>query len=124
MIEVLNLEKHYTVAEKEPGLSGSLKSFFKRQTKLVKAVGNVSFRIESGEMVGFLGANGAGKTTTLKILSGLLHPTGGSARVAGFVPFERKTNFLKTITLIMGQKQQLMWDLPALDSFLVNQAIY
>ena len=124
MIEVLNLEKHYTVAEKEPGLSGSLKSFFKRQTKLVKAVGNVSFTIESGEMVGFLGANGAGKTTTLKILSGLLHPTGGSARVAGFVPFERKTNFLKTITLIMGQKQQLMWDLPALDSFLVNQAIY
>ena len=124
MIEVINLEKHYTVAEKEPGLAGSLKSFFKRQTKLVKAVNNVNFRIESGEMVGFLGANGAGKTTTLKILSGLLHPTGGSARVAGFVPFERKTNFLKTITLIMGQKQQLMWDLPALDSFLVNQAIY
>jgi ABC-2 type transport system ATP-binding protein len=124
MIEVQNLEKHYTVAEKEPGLSGSLKSFFKRQTKLVKAVNNVSFTIESGEMVGFLGANGAGKTTTLKILSGLLHPTGGSARVAGYVPFERKTNFLKTITLIMGQKQQLMWDLPALDSFLVNQAIY
>ncbi len=124
MIEVINLEKHYTVAEKEPGLAGSLKSFFKRQTKLVKAVNNVNFRIESGEMVGFLGANGAGKTTTLKILSGLLHPTGGSARVAGYVPFERKTNFLKTITLIMGQKQQLMWDLPALDSFLVNQAIY
>jgi ABC-2 type transport system ATP-binding protein len=124
MIEVQNLEKHYTVAEKEPGLSGSLKSFFKRQTKLVKAVSNVNFAIQSGEMVGFLGANGAGKTTTLKILSGLLHPTGGSARVAGYVPFERKTNFLKTITLIMGQKQQLMWDLPALDSFLVNQAIY
>ncbi len=124
MIEVLNLEKHYTVAEKEPGLAGSLKSFFKRQTKLVKAVNNVNFAIESGEMVGFLGANGAGKTTTLKILSGLLHPTGGSARVAGYVPFERQTNFLKTITLIMGQKQQLMWDLPALDSFLVNQAIY
>jgi ABC-2 type transport system ATP-binding protein len=124
MIEVLNLEKHYIVAEKEPGLAGSLKSFFKRQTKQVKAVDNVSFSILHGEMIGFLGANGAGKTTTLKILSGLLHPTGGSARVAGFVPFERKTNFLKTITLIMGQKQQLMWDLPALDSFLVNQAIY
>ncbi len=105
-------------------MTGSLKSFFKRQTKLVKAVDGVSFSIARGEMIGFLGANGAGKTTTLKILSGLLHPTGGEARVDGFVPFERKTNFLKTITLIMGQKQQLMWDLPAQDSFLVNQAIY
>ena len=124
MIEVKNLQKHYTVAEKEPGLAGSLKSFFKRQNKLVKAVDGVNFTIQSGEMVGFLGANGAGKTTTLKMLSGLLYPSGGLARVAGFVPFERKNNFLKSMTLIMGQKQQLMWDLPALDSFLVNQAIY
>ncbi len=124
MIEVENLQKHYTVAEKEPGLAGSLKSFFKRQNKLVKAVDGVNFTIQTGEMVGFLGANGAGKTTTLKMLSGLLYPSGGLARVAGFVPFERKTNFLKSMTLIMGQKQQLMWDLPALDSFLVNQAIY
>ncbi len=124
MIEVTNLEKHYTVAEKEPGIAGSLKSFFSRKTKTVKAVDGVSFSITAGEMVGFLGANGAGKTTTLKMLSGLLHPTAGIAKVAGFTPFERRSSFLKTMTLVMGQKQQLLWDLPASDSFLVNQAIY
>ncbi len=124
MIEVTNLEKHYTVAEKEPGLAGSIRSFFSRKSKTVKAVDGVSFSIAPGEMVGFLGANGAGKTTTLKMLSGLLHPTAGSARVAGFTPFERRASFLKTITLVMGQKQQLLWDLPALDSFQVNRAIY
>ena len=95
-----------------------------KQFGKVKALDNVSLLVQQGEIIALLGPNGAGKTTTLKILSGLLHPTGGSARVAGYVPFERQTNFLKTITLIMGQKQQLMWDLPALDSFLVNQAIY
>ena len=117
MIEVSNLEKHYTVAEKEPGIAGSLRSFFSRKTKTVKAVDGVSFSIAAGEMVGFLGANGAGKTTTLKMLSGLLHPTAGTARVAGFTPFERRSSFLKTMTLVMGQKQQLLWDLPASDSF-------
>jgi ABC-2 type transport system ATP-binding protein len=124
MIEVRNLEKHYTVAEKEPGFVASVRSFFSRKTRLVRAVDGVTFDIASGEVVGFLGPNGAGKTTTLKMLSGLLHPTGGTARVAGFTPFERKAAFLKQITLVMGQKQQLIWDLPALDSFLVNQAIY
>jgi ABC-2 type transport system ATP-binding protein len=124
MIEVSALEKHYRVAEKEPGLSGSLRGFFSRKFKTVKAVDGVSFNIAAGEMVGFLGANGAGKTTTLKMLSGLLHPTAGVARVAGFTPFERRSSFLKTITLVMGQKQQLLWDLPALDSFQVNRAIY
>ena len=124
MIEAQGLEKHYTVHEKEPGLAGSLRSFFRRQTKEVRAVDGVSFRIEGGEMVGFLGPNGAGKTTTLKMLAGLLYPSGGTARVAGFIPKERRNEFLKTITLVMGQKQQLLWDLPALDSFLVNQAIY
>ncbi len=124
MIEVRGLEKHYVVAEKEPGLAGSLRSFFNRKTKTVKAVDGVSFTLDQREMVGFLGPNGAGKTTTLKMLSGLLHPSKGTASVAGFVPFERRSGFLKTITLVMGQKQQLIWDLPALDSFLVNQAIY
>ncbi len=124
MIEVSNLEKHYSVAEKEAGFAGSLRSFFSRKTKTVKAVDGVSFKLEAGEVVGFLGPNGAGKTTTLKMLSGLLHPTGGTARVLGYTPFERRASFLKAITLVMGQKQQLIWDLPAMDSFLVNQAIY
>jgi ABC-2 type transport system ATP-binding protein len=124
MIEVQDLEKHYTVAEKEPGLMGSVRSFFRRKTKTVRAVDGVNLHLAQGEMIGFLGPNGAGKTTTLKMLSGLLHPSKGTAKVAGFVPFERKKEFLKTITLVMGQKQQLLWDLPALDSFLVNQAIY
>lgn len=124
MIHIENLAKHYRVAEKEAGLAASVQSFFRPKTKTVKAVDGVSFDIAAGEMVGFLGPNGAGKTTTLKMLSGLLHPTSGSASVMGFTPFDRKTNFLKSITLVMGQKQQLIWDLPAGDSFLVNQAIY
>ncbi len=124
MIAVQGLEKHYTVHEKEPGLAGSLKSFFRRTTKIVRAVDGISCTIDAGEMVGFLGPNGAGKTTTLKMLAGLLYPTGGTLHVDQFTPRERRPEFLKTITLVMGQKQQLVWDLPALDSFLVNQAIY
>jgi ABC-2 type transport system ATP-binding protein len=124
IIEVDKLQKHYTVHEKEPGFVGSLRAFVKRTNKTVRAVDGVSFAIDAGEMVGFLGPNGAGKTTTLKMLAGLLHPTGGLVRVAGWTPKERRSQFLKTITLVMGQKQQLLWDLPALDSFRVNQAIY
>jgi ABC-2 type transport system ATP-binding protein len=124
MIDVRELEKHYVVHEKEPGFRGSLRAFFNRKTKIVHAVERVSFQVGAGEMVGFLGPNGAGKTTTLKMLAGLLHPTGGEVRVNSYVPKERKAAFLKTITLVMGQKQQLLWDLPALDSFRVNQAIY
>lgn len=124
MIEVEDLQKHYLVSEKEPGFVGSLRSFVRRRNRTVRAVDGVSFAIEAGEMVGFLGPNGAGKTTTLKMLSGLLHPTGGAVRVAGYTPRQRRSEFLKTITLVMGQKQQLIWDLPAYDSFLVNQAIY
>lgn len=124
IIDVTALQKQYTVHEKEPGLVGSLRAFVRRQSRIVRAVDGVSFAIDSGEMVGFLGPNGAGKTTTLKMLAGLLHPTGGNVRVAGFTPKDRRAAFLKTITLVMGQKQQLIWDLPALDSFRVNQAIY
>ncbi len=124
IIQVQDLAKHYTVHEKEPGFRGSLRSFVRRQSKTVRAVDGVTFRIGAGEMVGFLGPNGAGKTTTLKMLSGLLHPTSGEVRVAGYTPKQRRAAFLKTITLVMGQKQQLIWDLPALDSFRVNQAIY
>jgi ABC-2 type transport system ATP-binding protein len=124
VIHVSHLSKHYTVHEKEAGFVGSLRAFVNRKTKIVKAVDGISFDIQAGEMVGFLGSNGAGKTTTLKMLSGLLHPSSGTVRVTEFEPKRRQKNFLKSITLVMGQKQQLTWDLAAVDSFLVNQAIY
>ncbi len=123
-IIVNKLSKHYEVHKKEPGLAGSLKAFVRRRYETVKAVDAISLSIEPGEMVGFLGPNGAGKTTTLKVLSGLLYPTAGEVSVHGFTPFERKPAFLKQITLVMGQKQQLFWDLPALETFEVNKAIY
>lgn len=124
IIEVENLSKVYPVAVKEPGLKGTLLHFFRRTYRSVEAVKQVSFQIESGEVVGFLGANGAGKTTTLKMLTGLIHPSTGLVRVAGYVPFRRQVGFLKQITLVMGQKQQLIWDLPALDSLKINAAVY
>ncbi|MGF1515607.1 MAG: ATP-binding cassette domain-containing protein [Elainellaceae cyanobacterium] len=124
MIEVEQLSKTYPVPIKEPGLKGTLAHFFKRRYRQVQAVKQVSFSIEPGEVVGFLGPNGAGKTTTLKMLTGLVHPSGGRVQVAGQVPFRRTTSFLHNITLVMGQKQQLIWDLPTLDSLRINAAIY
>jgi len=123
-IQVKNLKKFYKVHKKEPGLKGSVKSLFKRKYEAVRAVNNVSFEIGEGELVGFIGPNGAGKTTTLKCLSGLLYPDGGSPSVLGFNPWERKTEFLKQIALVMGQKNQLWWDLPPLETFLLNKEIY
>lgn len=123
-VHVRDLKKQYAVHEKDPGLAGSLRAFVSRKTRLVDAVKSVSFDLAPGEVVGFLGPNGAGKTTTLKMLSGLLHPSGGSVEVLGFEPRRRQREYLRQMTLVMGQKQQLIWDLPALDSFLVNQAIY
>lgn len=123
-IIVEQLCKYYQVHHKEAGLIGSLRAFFNRQYRDVKAVDDVNFTIEAGEMVGFLGPNGAGKTTTLKVLSGLLYPTRGRAVVLGFTPYERKRAFLEQFTLVMGNKNQLLWDLPAMESFLVNRAIY
>lgn len=119
-----NLSKFYPVAIKEPGLKGTITHFFRRTYKTIEAVKQVTFQIQPGEVVGFLGANGAGKTTTLKMLTGLIHPSAGQVRVAGHVPFQRKSAFLQQITLVMGQKQQLIWDLPALDSLKINAAIY
>jgi ABC-2 type transport system ATP-binding protein len=124
IIQVDHLSKRYPVALKEPGLAGTIRHFFRRQYRQVEAVRQVSFAIEAGEVVGFLGPNGAGKTTTLKMLTGLIHPSAGQVTVNGHVPFRREAGFLQDITLVMGQKQQLLWDLPALDSLRINAAIY
>jgi ABC-2 type transport system ATP-binding protein len=123
-IIVDRLSKVYPVAIKEPGFKGTIEHFFQRQYRQIHAVRDVSFQIEAGEVVGFLGANGAGKTTTLKMLSGLIHPSTGLVKVAEQIPFKREAAFLKQITLVMGQKQQLIWDLPTLDSLKINAAVY
>jgi len=124
VIHVSELTKIFKVPEREAGLRAAVKSLFRRKTRDVNAVDAISFEIEPGEVVGFLGPNGAGKTTTLKMLSGLLYPTGGEARVLGHVPSKREKDYLRQITLVMGNRNQLQWDLPALDSFELNRAIY
>ncbi len=123
-IQVEDLTRTFTSLKKDPGLRGTVRSIFTRQTVSVQAVKGVSFSIEPGEIVGFLGPNGAGKTTTLKMLSGILHPTSGRASVLGYTPWERRNPYLRQISLVMGQKNQLWWDLPALDSFLLLKEIY
>jgi ABC-2 type transport system ATP-binding protein len=124
IIQVEDLSKIYQVANKEAGIKGTLQHFWQRQYKNIPAVQHVSFSIEPGEIVGFLGANGAGKTTTLKMLTGLVYPSSGYLRVADAIPARREPAFLKQITLILGQKQQLIWDLPAMDSLRINAAVY
>ena len=123
-IDVSLLTKTYQVSEREGGFGAAVSGFFHRKFQDVHAVQEVSFVIEPGEVVGFLGPNGAGKTTTLKMLSGLLHPTSGKAHVLGYTPWERKHAYLRSMTLVMGQRSRLSWDIPAADSFLLNQAIY
>src|SRR5207253_1134904 len=124
IIEAVNLTKTYRVSQKKEGFLGALRGLYRREYKEVRAVDDVSFTIEPGEIVGFLGPNGAGKTTTLKMLSGLIYPTSGSARVLDFVPWDRADAFRRQFSLVMGQKQQLWWDLPAGDSFQLHREIY
>jgi ABC-2 type transport system ATP-binding protein len=118
------LSKTYRVGVKQPGFKGTFNHFFNRQYREINAVHQVSFELMIGEMVGFLGSNGAGKTTTLKMLTGLIHASGGTIEVVGYNPTQRQPTFLKKISLVMGQKQQLIWDLPALDSLRINGAVY
>jgi ABC-2 type transport system ATP-binding protein len=124
MILVRNLVKHYKVHSRPPGVRAALRSLVHRHYDVVKAVDGISFSIEAGERVGFLGPNGAGKTTTLKVLSGLLVPTDGEVRVLGHEPSRRAYDFLSSIMLVAGQKNQLLWDLPPADTFDLNRAIY
>ena len=123
-VETRELRKTYVQPKRAPGMMGSVKSLFKGDKTEVEAVRGISLRLERGERVGFLGPNGAGKTTTLKMLSGILHPSGGEARVMGFEPWRRDARMLRRMALVMGNKQQLWWDLPAMDSFAVLKEIY
>jgi ABC-2 type transport system ATP-binding protein len=124
VVEVEGLRKVFKVPERDAGLAAAVRSLVNRKYRYVPAVDGISFTIEPGEVVGFLGPNGAGKTTTLKMLSGLLHPTDGTLRVLGHVPQRRERDYLRRIALVMGNRNQLQWDIPAADSFELNRAIY
>lgn len=124
VIEVSGLTKTFRTYKKQPGFSGALRGLFRREYEQVAAVSNVNFKIEPGELVGFLGPNGAGKTTTLKMLAGLLNPTTGQAKVLGYVPWERHDGYRRQFALLLGQKNQLWWDLPARESLELNAKIY
>lgn len=124
IIEVENLVKQFKVSEKKEGLKGALASLLSRNHKIVKAVDGISFRIERGEMIGFIGPNGAGKSTTIKMLTGILFPSGGKAKVLDYVPFEQREQYTKHIGVVFGQRTQLWWDLPVIESFRLLRHIY
>src|SRR5947207_3898965 len=123
VIEVSGLTKTFRTYKKQPGFAGALKGLFRRQYEQIAAVNHVDFSIAAGELVGFLGPNGAGKTTTLKMLAGLLYPSGGSAKVLGYIPWERQDGYRRQFALVLGQKNQLWWDLPARSSLELNANI-
>ncbi|MEM7336007.1 MAG: ABC transporter ATP-binding protein [Chloroflexota bacterium] len=124
IINVQKLQKVYTINEREAGVAAAVRSLFKRKTRDIVAVNQIDLQVGQGEIVGFLGPNGAGKTTTLKMLAGLLHPTSGSASVLGFSPWERQRPYLRQMTLVMGQRNQLVWDIPAADTFALHRVVY
>ena len=123
-ITVKNISKSFKTYNRDPGLKGALKSFFNRQYTQFHALKNINLNVEDGEILGILGENGAGKTTLIKLMVGLLHPTAGNIKVNDYIPWDRKNDFLKMITVVMGQKNQLWWDIPASESFLLNKRIY
>lgn len=124
VIQTKNLRKEFTIYKREAGIIGSLKGLFHRKKETITAVNNINLEIEEGEFIGFIGPNGAGKTTTLKMMSGILYPTSGEITVLDHKPFKREAELQKQFALVMGQKNQLWWDLPAMDSFLLNKSIY
>jgi ABC-2 type transport system ATP-binding protein len=123
-IQVNELSKHFRLFKREAGLSGALRSFIHRKYENFHALNKISLNIDDGEILGILGENGAGKTTLIKLLAGLLHPSSGEVEINGFTPWNRKSSFLKQISVVMGQKNQLWWDIPASESFLLNKKIY
>ena len=123
-IEVKNLTKYFKIFKRSPGLKGAIRSFFNRKYENCYAVKDCSLSIDKGEIIGVLGENGAGKTTLMKMMVGLLHPSSGTVTIDGYVPWKRENRFLKEISIVMGQKNQLWWDIPASESFLLNQSIY
>ena len=120
-IKVQNISKHFKTYDREAGLKGAFKSFFNRQYTNFHALTDINLEVNDGEILGVLGENGAGKTTLIKLMVGLLHPSTGSVEVNNFIPWERNYDFLKSITVVMGQKNQLWWDIPASESFLLNK---
>ena len=123
-IKIKNISKSFKTYNRDPGLKGALKSFINRQYTHFEALKNINLNIQEGEILGILGENGAGKTTLIKLMVGLLHPTSGNIQVNDFIPWNRNYDFLKMITVVMGQKNQLWWDIPASESFLLNKRIY
>ena len=124
LIQVNNLSKSFKIFKRKPGIKGALKSFLKRDYHLFHALTNINLNVSEGEILGILGENGAGKTTLIKLIIGLLHPTSGQISVNGYVPWERNHNYLRKVSVVMGQKNQLWWDIPASESFLLNKHIY
>ena len=123
-IKVSNISKSFKTYNRAPGIKGALKSFFNRQYTDFHALKNINLNIDEGEILGILGENGAGKTTLIKLMVGLLHPTAGDIKINNYTPWNRNNDFLKMITVVMGQKNQLWWDIPASESFLLNKRIY